>query len=226
MKHKESSLKEALLLTLPIMTGYVFLGFAFGLLMKSKGYPNSYPILMSVLIYSGALEFAAVPLLAQPFDPLGSFILGLLLSARHLFYGLPMLKKYKGCKGKPFLIFGLTDETFSLLSTMDIEEEKKSSFYLEVTAFDHFYWNLGTLLGTLFGSIISVSLDGLDFALTALFIVLFLEQLKDRKGKISGAIGLCLSFIVLLAFGPSSMVIISMFAILAALLGMRKAIEE
>ena len=222
--NNRKSPKEAIKLTLPIMTGYIFLGFAFGLLMKSKGYPDYYPILMSVFIYSGALEYAAVPLLAQPFDPIGSFVLGIMLSARHLFYGLPMLDKYKGCKAKPFLIFGLTDETFSLLSTMEVEKERRSSFYLQVTAFDYFYWNFGTFLGTMFGGLVSFSLEGLDFALTALFIVLLIEQMKDRKGRISGMAGLLSSAIVLLVFGAENMAIMSMIAILMILLGTRRMI--
>lgn len=212
--------KELFKCTLPVMTGYIFLGIAFGLLMRQKGFPIYYPIIMSVIIYSGALEFAAVPILSAPFDPLGSFILGLMLSARHLFYGLPMLKKYqnKG-KSKPFLIFGLTDETFSILSTMEVPAGlNPKHFYVGVTAFNYAYWNIGTLLGALLGSVLTFNLKGLDFTLTALFIVLFVEQLKDKAGLISGFIGLVATACVLTIFGSEKMVIISMLVILLVLL--------
>ena len=219
-KYRQKLIKELFRYTLPVMTGYIFLGIAFGLLMRQKGFPVYYPVLMSIIIYSGALEFAAVPILSAPFDPLGSFILGLMLSARHLFYGLPMLKKYKDtAKSKPFLIFGLTDETFSILSTVEVPNGLKDKhFYVGVTALDYLYWNIGTLLGALLGSILTINLKGLDFTLTALFIVLFVEQLKDKAGLISGFIGLIATSCVLALFGSEKMVIISMLIILLALM--------
>ena len=194
--------------------------------MKTKGFPGWLPVLMSVVIYSGAMEYAAVPVLAQAFDPLGSFVLAVMLSARHLFYGLPMLGKYdKTGAVKPFLIFGLTDETFSLLSTSDAPEGlEPGSYYTAVTLLDYSYWCGGTLLGAVFGNLVSFNAEGLDFALTALFIVLFVEQLKDREGKISGLTGLVLSAAALAVFGKGNMVIASMALILAALLGLKKVI--
>ncbi len=218
-RYTKKLFKELFKYTLPVMTGYIFLGIAFGLLMRQKGFPMYYPVIMSIIIYSGALEFAAVPILSAPFDPLGSFILGLMLSARHLFYGLPMLQKYKAsAKSKPFLIFGLTDETFSILSTMEVPEGiKPKHFYVGVTALDYLYWNIGTLLGAVLGSILTINLKGLDFTLTALFIVLFVEQLKDKAGLISGFVGLLATACVLALFGSEKMVIISMLVILLAL---------
>ena len=220
------TIKTAFINTLPILTGYVFLGFAFGLLMKTKGFPTWLPIVMSIVIYSGAMEFAAVPVLARTFDPVGSFILAVMLSARHLFYGLPMLKKYDDTGAvKPFLIFGLTDETFSLLSTTDVPEGLDvKPYYTAVTLLDYTYWCTGSLLGAVFGDIFSFNAEGLDFALTALFIVLFVEQLKDREGKISGISGFVLSAAALAVFGKGNMVIASMVLILAALLLMKKVI--
>lgn len=218
--YKKKLFKELFKYTVPVMAGYIFLGIAFGLLMRQKGFPIYYPVLMSLIIYSGALEFAAVPILSAPFDPVGSFILGLMLSARHLFYGLPMLQKYKDTKkSKSFLIFGLTDETFSILSTMEVPEGlKPKHFYFGVSALNYSYWNIGTLLGALLGSMISLDLKGLDFTLTALFIVLFVEQLKDKAGVISGFIGLVATACVLALFGSEKMVIISMAFIMLALM--------
>lgn len=227
-KYTKELFKELFKHTLPVMTGYIFLGIAFGLLMRQKGFPIYYPVIMSIIIYSGALEFAAVPILSAPFDPLGSFILGLMLSARHLFYGLPMLQKYKDtAKSKPFLIFGLTDETFSILSTMDVPEGlKPKHFYVGVTALDYLYWNIGTLLGAVLGSILTINLKGLDFTLTALFIVLFVEQLKDKAGLISGFVGLLATACVLALFGSEKMVIISMVVILLVLMLCKPALTE
>jgi len=220
-------LKIALKHTLPVMAGYLFLGFAFGLLMRTNGFPAWCPVLMSFIIYSGALEFAAVPLLSASFDPIGSFILGLMLSARHLFYGIPMLKKYQNTGiAKPFLIFGLTDETFSVLTTPQEGAKESTPYYFNVTMFDYLYWNIGTLAGALLGGLITIDLSGLDFALTALFIVLFLEQIKSKTGKVSGGIGIMASVAALLLFGKESMVLISMGLILVALLLGRRVLDH
>lgn len=224
----KKGLRQAFTYTLPVLAGYVFLGIAFGLILRAVGYPLWLPVLMSLLIYSGALEFAAVPLLAQPFSPLSTFLLGLMISARHLFYGIPMLGKYRNTGAeKPFLIFGLTDETFSLLSTVDVPEGMKpKSFYRLITLMHYFYWNLGTFLGALLGSILGNRLEGLDFALTALFIVLFLEQLKGKSGKISGVTGLIASAAMMLLFGSEKLVVLAMAAIAVLLTAGRRVIDS
>jgi len=222
-----NALKNAFKKTLPVMAGYLFLGFAFGLLMRTGGYPTWCPVFMSIIIYSGALEFAAVPLLSTAVNPIGSFFFGLMLSARHLFYGIPMLKKYQNTgTAKPFLIFGLTDETFSLLVEQNECSENAKAYYLYVTILNYLYWNVGTFVGTFFGGIIKIDLSGLDFALNALFIVLFLEQIKSKKGKASGAIGIAASVVALLVFGKENMVIIAMSLILMALLAGRRVFDN
>ena len=212
--------------TIPVLAGYGFLGFAFGLLLRTQGYSPLLPVVMSLIVFSGALEFAAVPMLSAAFDPISAFVIGIMLSARHLFYGIPMLKKYSGTgKSKLFLIFGLTDEAFSILSANEVPEEvRPKSFYLWVTFLNYFYWVSFTALGALLGSLISFDLEGLDFALTALFIVLFLDQLKDRQGRISGFAGLIACAIVLMLVGSKAFVLVSMAAILVILLGGRKVI--
>ena len=214
--------------TIPVMAGYIFLGIAFGLLIRTNGYPTWYGVVMSLVMYTGALEFAAIPMLGQAFDPAGSFIFGLMLSARHLFYGIPMLKKYKDTgAAKPFLIFGLTDETFSILSTVECPKQvSPKAFYVGVTLLDYLYWNIGTFLGGLCGSLLGNRAEGLDFAITALFIVLFVEQLKDKSGVISGFTGLLATAAVLIIAGSSKMVIISMLVILILLIGGRRLIEH
>lgn len=214
--------------TIPVLAGYIFLGIAFGLVMRTKGFPLWFPPLMSIVIYSGALEFAAVPVLAQSFDPIGSLILGIMISARHLFYGIPMLRKYKNMgMSKPMLIFGLTDESFSILSTIDVPEGiKPKHFYLGVTLLNYLYWNIGTIIGDLCGDFVGDRAEGLDFAITALFIVLLIEQFKNKAGVISGITGLLATGIVLAIAGSTNMVIISMIIIVIVLLGGRKVIEH
>lgn len=214
--------------TIPVLAGYVFLGTAFGLLVRTKGFPLWYPSVMSIVIFSGAAEFATIPLLQQAFDPIGAFILNLMISIRHLFYGIPMLKRYKDTGAmKPFLIFGLTDETFSILTTVDPPQNVKPKwFYFGVTFLNNLYWNIGSLLGALFGDFVGDRAKGLDFALTALFIVLFIENLKTKSGLISGFSGLLATYAVLILFGSSNMVLIAMIVILVILLGGRKVIER
>lgn len=221
-------IKESFKITVPVMAGYVFLGITFGLVTETSGFSWWIPILMSTVIFSGALEFAAVPILSAAFDPFGAFILGITLSARHLFYGIPMLKKYENTgKAKPFLIFGLTDETFSILSTKDVRKEiNPKQFYLFVTLFDFLYWNIGTAFGALLGNVLTVDLQGLDFVLTALFIVLFLEQIKTKTGLISGFAGLIISALTLTLFGSSSFVIIAMLFIIVILIAGRRIISH
>lgn len=223
------ALKAAWRYTVPVLAGYMFLGIAFGFLLKTKGFPTWYPILMSAVIYSGALEFAAIPLLSAPFDPLGSFVMGLMISARHLFYGIPLLEKYRNTgKWKNPLIFLLTDETFSIASTIDPPEGIENRyFYGVISVLDYFYWVGGTCLGALFGNVLRFDSTGIDFALTALFIVLFLEQIRTKEGLVSGFLGLGSAAAVLALFGSEKMVVISMVVILCALLlGKRRIRNE
>lgn len=199
-----TDLKRAFRDTLPVLAGYVFLGFAFGLLMISKGYPAWYPIAMSISIYSGALEYAAVPLVAGPLNMLSSFVMGLLLSVRHLFYGIPVMEKYsRAGKEKPFLIFGLTDEPFSLLSTRG---DCSRTYMTAVTGLNYLYWNLGTALGALLGTLLPIAAEGLDFALTALFLVMLLEQMKTKDGVIGGVTGIACAAAALALFGAENLV--------------------
>lgn len=225
---KKEYFKKIFVYTIPVLAGYVFLGIAFGLVMRTKGFAVWLPLIMSIVIFSGALEFAAVPVLAQAFDPIGAFVLGVMISARHLFYGIPLLKKYKNVgKIKPFLIFGLSDETFSIASTVDVPlGVKPKHFYFGVTFLDYLYWNIGTVIGALCGNFLGDKAEGLDFALTALFIVLLIEQLKSKAGLISGITGLLATMLVLLLFGSTNMVIISMIVILVLLVAGRRVIEH
>lgn len=221
------SLKAAFPHTIPVMAGYVFLGFAFGLLMISKDAPIWVPVLMSLAIYSGALQFAAVPFFFMAPDYIGSFVLGLLLSIRHVFYGIPMLKKYaEAGRLKVPMIFWLTDETFSISSSIEAPAGiSKTGFYAWIGLLDYSYWVGGTALGAIFGNVVQFDLAGLDFALTALFIVLFIEQFRGHEGRFGGICGLGAA-IIALAVSGGNMVPVALILILMLLLVGRRWIDH
>lgn len=207
-------------LTLPILTGVLVLGIAYGVLMRTKGFGGIWPILMSLIVFAGSAQYAAIPLFVSAFNPLQAFILALMLNARHLFYGVSLLKKYNGIgKIKPMLIFMLCDETFSVVSSAEPPEGvDKSYFYAIISALDYFYWFLGTALGALFGEFIKFSTEGLDFALTALFVVLLIEQVKDKISLAAAVIGLAASALCLVLFGADKLVLSAMALIIIILL--------
>ena len=176
--------------TIPILTGFAVLGIAYGLLMASKGYGVLWASLMSAVAFGGSVQYAVVPLLTAAFDPLQAFLLSLMINARHIFYGLSMLEKYKGLgKIRFFLIFALCDETFSVVSSVEPPEGvDRGLFYFWVTFLDYFYWWAATVAGALIGSALTFDTTGLDFVLTALFVVLFMEQMKKPESWGVGAV--------------------------------------
>ena len=206
--------------TLPVLTGFLVLGIAYGVLMQQNGYGPLWSTLMSALAFCGSMEFAAVPLLVSAFDPAAAFLLSLMVNARHLFYGISMLPRYRGIGGRlrAFLIFGLCDETFSILSASEAPEGvDREEFCFFVTLFDYLYWVAATLIGGLAGGLIPFSTEGLDFALTALFVVLFLGQLEQAGARKPGVLGALCSAAVLLLFGGEDMVLPAMALILLLL---------
>lgn len=210
--------------TIPVLTGFVVLGMAYGILMESKGYGPLWSVLMSLIAYCGSMQFAAVTLLTIAFNPIQAFLLSLTINARHLFYGLSLLDKYKGLgKVRGFLIYTLTDETFSIVSSVEPPEHAdRKWFYFWVSFLNYLYWSTGTLLGGLIGGMVTFNTKGLDFVLTALFVVLFMEQLKNKKNHLSGGIGVLASLAGLFLFGADNMVIPSMVLIMFILLAGRK----
>lgn len=227
-KKKRDELKEAIVLafpyTIPVLTGFLVLGMAYGVLMQSKGYGILWSVLMSAIAFCGSMQFVAITLLTTMFHPFQAFLLSLTVNARHLFYGISMLDKYKGLgKIRPFLIYTLCDETFSISCSITPPEHiNKKYFYFFISFLDYFYWVFGTFLGGLLGEFVSFNTKGLDFVLTALFVVLFLEQLKKKENRTSGLIGILGSLIGLLVFGANNMVIPSMVIILFILILGRK----
>lgn len=192
--------------------------------MEANGYGPFWAALMSALGFGGSMQYVAISLLVTAFDPLQAFLLSIMVNARHIFYGLSMLEKYKGMgKLRVFLIYVLSDETFSLVSTLEPPENvARKDFYFWISLLDYSYWIIATALGGVFGGFLRFDTTGLDFALTALFVVLFIEQWKKRENRPAGVIGVVCAAASLAVFGADNLVIPAMILILAVLLGGRK----
>lgn len=220
------ALRAALPATAAVMTGYFCLGFAYGLLMSAKGFGVIWTFLMSAVVFGGSIQYLGVTLLASAFEPLSALLLSVMVNARHVFYGLSMLEPYRGTgKLRPALVALLTDETFSIVSAMEVPAGvEKRDFYLAVSLLDYSYWVAASVVGHLFGSLVAFNTTGMDFALTALFVVLFMEQWKNQDNRFSGIIGILSAAVSLAIFGAEQMVIPAMGMILVVLLaGRRKA---
>lgn len=222
------ALRAAFPATIPVMTGFLCLGVAYGVLMQTKGYGPLWSVLMSAIAFGGSMQFVAITLLTTAFDPLQAFLLSVMVNARHIFYGLSLLGKYKGLgKVRPFLIYVLCDETFSLVSTLEPPEGvERREFYFWISLLDYSYWIAGTALGGLVGNLITFDTTGLDFALTALFVVLFLEQWKKRANRPAGVLGIVCAAVTLAAFGADNLVIPAMALILVLLLVLRPRLDR
>ena len=219
----KSTVKRAFKDTLPVMAGYLVLGMGFGILLKSKGYGVLWAFSMSTVIYAGSMQYLAIDLITSGAGLITTALTTLMVNARHLFYGISMVDKYKNAgRGKPYLIYALSDETYSLVcSENDLAPEQKNRYYLAVTALDQFYWVAGTVLGSLLGSLIRFSTEGLDFALTALFISIFVDQWLGTKDHAPAAVGVAASVLCLVLFGPDRFLIPAMLLITLALTLMR-----
>ena len=220
--HKmKKTLKEAIIATLPVMSGYLVLGFGFGLIVKSAGFGILIATVMSLSIYAGSMQYVAIGLFTGGASLITVAITTLMVNARHLFYGISMLDKYRGVgKIKPYLIFSLTDETYSLVcdGAPSIPEEEKRSYYLFVSVLNHFYWVAGSFIGAVAGTLLSFNTEGVDFALTALFLTVMLEQWLTAKSHFPALTGLLVSIASLLIFGRDSFLIPAMLIIALILL--------
>lgn len=225
---KNKTLRQAFLDSLPVMAGYMVLGFGFGVLLQKDGYPFYVASLMSLTIFAGSLQYAAVSLFAQGAGLLTTALVTLMVNARHLFYGLSMLEKYRDTgKAKSYLIASLTDETYSLVSRDTIPQDvDRKKYYLYVSLIDHSYWILGSTLGALFGTLVNFNSQGVEFAMTALFVVIYVDQWLSAKQHLPAIIGLGASLVCLLIFGAADFLIPSMVAISAALLLLRKQLGK
>ena len=224
----KSTVKKAFIDTVPVLTGYLVLGFGFGIIMKSGGYGALLALAMSLAVYAGSMQYAAIGLFGAGASLVTVAVTTFMVNARHIFYGISMLDKYKGTGGaKPYLVFSLTDETYSLVcrDELSVPESERRRYYVFTSLFNHSYWVLGTALGVLVGSLISFNTEGIDFALTALFVTVFVEQWLTAKKYIPALIGVLTSAVGLLIFGADKFLIPSMLVI-ALLLCLYKEKEK
>lgn len=221
-------MKKAFVDTIPVMTGYIVLGIGFGIVLETKGYGVGWAFAMSFFIYAGSLQFVAIDLLTGGAGLLTTALTSLMVNARHLFYGISMIDRYKGAGvKKPYMIFALTDETYSLVCQDPLKKDMSSKhrYYFLVSLFDQCYWVTGSVIGSVLGAIIPFNTEGIDFALTALFVTVFVEQWLSTKNHGPAIIGVGASVVCLLIFGAGNFLIPAMVLITAALTFMRKSAE-
>ncbi len=217
---KKKLIKAAFVATLPVMAGYIVLGLGFGMILKSKGYGIGWAFAMSFFIYAGSMQFVLVDLLTGGATLLTAAVTTLMVNARHLFYSISMVEEYRGAGAKkPYMIFALTDETYSLVCAGAPEGMNRHAYYFAVSVFDQIWWVGGSVLGGILGSALHFNTEGIDFALTALFITVFVEQWLSTKNHVSAIIGVGASLLCLLIFGADSFLIPAMAAILVLLSG-------
>lgn len=225
---KSKAFRAALPYTIPICIGFLFLGISYGFFMHSKGFSFLYPVLMSLFIFAGSMEFVTVNLLLTAFNPLSAFLLALMVNARHLFYGISMLDKYKntGLK-KPYLIYGMCDESFSINCTVTPPADvDKGWFMLFVTLLNQIYWVAGAALGSLLGSVISFDTTGIEFVMTALFVVMFINQWEETDNHRSALTGVFCSMVCLFLFGAQHFIIPAMALTIACFSLMARPKQE
>ena len=208
--------KPALAATLPVMAGYLILGFGFGIIIKANGYSTVLAAAMSIFIYAGSMQYVAIGLMTSGASLITTALTTLMVNIRHLFYGVSMLEKYQNTgKAKPYLIFALTDETYSLVcgELPGLAPEDRTNYELLVSLLNHLYWIVGSIAGAVTGSLIRFNSQGIDFALTALFLTVFTDQWLTAKKHGPALIGLGASVASLLIFGKDNFLIPAMLII-------------
>lgn len=214
------ALKTVFLDTLPVMTGYLFLGAGFGILLFEKtGHSVFWAIGMAVFMLAGSGQYLAVSLMADHASLVSAAIATFLLNARHIFYGISLIEDYRGAgKKKPYMIFALTDETYSLVTqNTPPEGMSRHKYCFLVSLVDHIYWIIGCAIGSLLGATLPIHFDGIEFVLTALFVTMFVEQWLTHKNHLPAITGVAATAICLLIFGRELFLIPSM-ALIAILL--------
>ncbi|MDD2494393.1 MAG: AzlC family ABC transporter permease [Tissierellia bacterium] len=228
MNEKLKALKAAFPYTIPVFLGYLFIGIAFGVLFENKGYNFLWAILASTLIYAGSMQYVAINLFTGDIGLINIAFITLMVNIRHVFYGLSMIDKFKNMgKFKPYMIFSLTDETYSLLCLTDSPEGiNKNYFLFFIALLNQSYWVLGSFIGSVAGSLITINSKGIDFAMTALFVVIFVEQWLFVTSHIPAITGIIISLLCLVIFGSDNFLLPSMLLILIVLTIIRNKIEE
>lgn len=220
--------RAALPRTLPVLAGYLVLGVAFGLLLNSIGLGVFWAAAMSILVYAGSAQFLAVSLIGASASLPQVALLTFLLNFRHFFYGLSMVSRYQGVgKRKLYLAFALSDETYAILAgALPPAQVDPADYYFAVSLLDQCYWVAGSLIGATVGQLITFDTTGVDFAMTALFVVLAVEQWKSARRHAPALFGACCGVVCLLIFGPDLFLIPALAAIVALLLLFRRRLEE
>ncbi len=222
MKLSFNQFKQIFLKTIPIMVGYIVLSIGFGIYAKNAGISLIYIILMSVFVYAGSMQYVLVGLISSGVGLLTTAMTTFMVNARHFFYGISMIDKYDGKDARnPYLMFSLTDETYSLVCSSHIEGIEDKTYYFYVSLLNQIYWIIGSILGSVLGSILTVSTEGIDFSMTALFITVFMEQWLSQKNHLPAITGLACSILCLIVFGKSSFLIPTMILITICLLAQR-----
>lgn len=224
----KKAFRKAFPYTIPVLTGYLFIGIAFGVMYAEKGYSFLWAILMSLLVYAGSGQYLAVNFFVPGFSFLQVIFLTFMVNVRHIFYGISLLEKFnKMGKKRWYMIFGLTDETYSLLCTTNVPEDvEEDKFLFAISIMNQSYWVLGSAIGAIAGTVLPINSEGIDFAMTALFVVIFVEQWMDRKNRIPEIIGVAVAIVALLIFDASSFVLPAMLAIVALLFVGRKKLDK
>ena len=225
---KNQVIKQAFKTSIPVMAGYLVLGMGFGLLLHDAGYGVGWAFLMAVIIYAGTMQYVGVSLLSGGASLLTTALTTFMVQARHLFYSISLIDKYKGAgKFKPYMIYGITDETYSLLSdgTLPVDEKDAPRYRFFVTLFDHCYWITGCVLGNLLGEVLPFSTKGLEYSMTALFVASFTEQWLTMHDHVPALTGFLGTLLCLLIFGSEHFLIPALLLITLVLTLLRKREE-
>lgn len=225
----KKAFRAAFPLTLPVLAGYLVLGIGFGVLLQRAGFGIGWALLMSFTIYSGSMQYVGVSVLSGGISLLNAAVITVTVNARYLFYGLSMLERFRGLGWKKLpLIFGLTDETYSIICTTPVPiGMNRGVFYLALSMLNQSYWIMGSCIGSLIGSAFAFDSAGMEFSMTALFVVLFVEQwLTEKDSRILAVIGVGLSFLCLVILGADRFIVPSMILIVVVLAFLRKPLQK
>ncbi|MDY3030754.1 MAG: AzlC family ABC transporter permease [Clostridia bacterium] len=223
---KKKAFKAAFPLTVPVLAGYLFLGIGFGVLLQSKGYSFIWAFFMSITMYTGTMQYAAVDLLANGASLISTAVLTLIINARHLFYGISMVGKYRDMgAARNILAFQMTDETYSITCTIEPPEGiNRKWFFLFISMLDHLYWIIGCTLGAILGAVLPFDFKGVDFSMTALFVIVFVEQWQAKKNHLPAITGIVCSLVSLAVFGADGFIVPAMVMTTVIIMVFRKQI--